>query len=71
MNDKPDKSLKTIKAILVALLIIVLLVLSKAAVNVSIRILLSFFVFLLVLVKLFKYCSNLCRNQHIINIVSK
>lgn len=49
MNDKPDKSLKTIKAILVALLIIVLLVLSKAAVNVSIRILLSFFVFLLVL----------------------
>lgn len=49
MNDNPDKSLKTIKAILVALLIIVLLVLSKAAVNVSIRILLSFFVFLLVL----------------------
>ena len=49
MNDNPDKSLKTIKAILVSLLIIVLLVLSKAAVNVSIRILLSFFVFLLVL----------------------
>lgn len=49
MNAEPDKSLKTIKAILVALLIIVLLALSKAAVNVSIRILLSFFVFLLVL----------------------
>lgn len=49
MNDKPDKSIKTIKTVLVIMLILGILVLSKAAYNVSIRILLSFFVFLLVL----------------------
>ena len=49
MSDKSDKSLKTIKTVLVVLLILSLLVLSKAAQTVSIRILLSFFVFLLVL----------------------
>lgn len=49
MSEKPDKSIKTIKMVLIMMLLLAVLVVSKAAVNVSIRILLSFFVFLLVL----------------------
>ncbi|MBR4426241.1 MAG: AI-2E family transporter, partial [Spirochaetales bacterium] len=49
MSEKPDKSIKTIKMVLIMLLLIAVLAVSKAAMNVSIRILLSFFVFLLVL----------------------
>ncbi len=49
MSEKPDKSMKTIKMVLIVLLVIAVLVVSKAARTVSIRILLSCFVFLLVL----------------------
>ena len=49
MSEKPDKSMKTIKMVLIMLLVILVLAVSKAAMTVSIRILLSFFVFLLVL----------------------
>ncbi len=49
MNEKTEKSIKTIKIILIVMLIIAVLAVSKAANTVSIRILLSFFVFLLVL----------------------
>lgn len=49
MSEKTEKSIRTIKIIMIALLIITLLAISKVASNVSIRILLAFFVFLLVL----------------------
>ena len=49
MNEKTEKHISTIKTILVILLIITVLAISKVSGKVSIQIMLSFFVFLLVL----------------------
>ena len=49
MSDKTEKNVKTIKMILIALLIITILAVSKVAGTVSIRIMMAFFIFLLVL----------------------
>ena len=49
MSDKNEKYLRTIKTTLILLLIITLLVISKVSGPVTIRILMSFFIFLLVL----------------------
>ena len=49
MNEKTEKHIKTIKTVLVILLIITVLAISKISGKVSIQIMLSFFVFLLVL----------------------
>lgn len=49
MNEKTEKSIRTIKSIMVALIILVSLAICKISGAVSIRILMSFFIFLLVL----------------------
>ncbi|MBQ4281214.1 MAG: AI-2E family transporter, partial [Spirochaetales bacterium] len=49
MNEKTEKNIRTIKTILVALIILVSLAICKISGAVSIRILMSFFIFLLVL----------------------
>ena len=49
MNEKTEKNIRTIKTILVALIILVSLAVCKISGSVSIRILMSFFIFLLVL----------------------
>ena len=49
MNEKTEKQISTIKTILVVLLIITVLAISKVSGKVSIQIMLSFFIFLLVL----------------------
>ena len=49
MNEKTDKNIRTIKNIMVALIILVSLAVCKISGSVSIRILMSFFIFLLVL----------------------
>ena len=49
MSEKTEKNIKTIKTILAVLLLIAVLAICKLSGNVSIRILLSFFIFLLVL----------------------
>ena len=49
MNEKTEKNIRTIKSILVALIILVSLAICKISGAVSIRILMSFFIFLLVL----------------------
>ena len=48
-TEKTEKLLKTIRTVLVIIMVIAILTVSKAASSVSIRVLLSFFVFLLVL----------------------
>ncbi|MBR6347436.1 MAG: AI-2E family transporter [Spirochaetales bacterium] len=49
MSEKTEKNIKTIKTIMAVLLLIAVLAICKLSGNVSIRILLSFFIFLLVL----------------------
>lgn len=49
MNEKTEKQISTIKTVLVVLLIITVLAISKISGKVSIQIMLSFFIFLLVL----------------------
>ncbi len=49
MNEKTEKNLRTIKIVLILLLILSILAVSKAASTVTIRIMLSMFIFLLVL----------------------
>ena len=49
MNEKTEKNISTIKTVLVILLVITVLAISKVSGKVSIQIMLSFFIFLLVL----------------------
>ena len=49
MTDKTEKNVRAIKMILIVLLIITILAVSKVSGNVTIRIMMSFFIFLLVL----------------------
>ncbi len=49
MNEKTEKNIRSIKALLIIFLILAMLAISKAASTVTIRILLSMFIFLLVL----------------------
>ena len=49
MNEKTEKNISTLKTVMIILLIITVLAVSKISGAVSIRILLAFFIFLLVL----------------------
>ncbi len=49
MNEKTEKNIRAIKVLLIVMLVITMLAISKLAATVTIRIMLSFFIFLLVL----------------------